>query len=394
MFHVENRKRLIERVQGALVIVSGYDQMQLSGDMAAPFLQEANFWWLSGIESPGWKMIIDGARGRVVLVRPALSQVKQTFDGDLTDEQALTISGANAVIAENDFEHELKQLARAHTRALTTVNKFENDFVINPAQQKLKARLERIFVSVEPCNKELAELRAIKQSDEIERLKKAIKVSVDAFAAARKNWQSYKAEYEVEADFTQQFRRHNMTHGYDPIVAAGPQACTLHYHANSQKIIKREAVVIDIGARYAGYSADITRTYCENPSKRVLQVHKAVADAHRAIIELILPNKLVSDYIKQSDEIMQDTLISLGLMKTRSDTAQYRKYFPHAISHGLGVDVHDSLGSPRYFMPGMVLTVEPGIYIQEEAIGIRIEDDILVTSTGWQNLSGTLSTDL
>ena len=394
MFHAENRKRFIERTQGALVIVAGHDQMQLSGDMAAPFLQESNFWWLSGIESPGWKMIIDGARGRATLVRPALSAVRQIFDGDLTDDQALVVSGADVVITEDYFDQELKQLARAHPRVLTTLNKVDGEFHANPAQQKLKARLDRIFVAAETCNKELAELRAIKQPTEIERIKKAIKITTDAFAVIKDRWVDYKTEYEVEADFTQYFRRHNAAHGYDPIVAAGPRACTLHYHANGQKIARREAVVVDIGARYAGYSADITRTFCESPSKRVSQVHKAVADAHNAIIKLLEPDLLVSDYIKKSDEIMLDTVMSLGLIESRGDTNGYRRYFPHAVSHGLGVDVHDSLGAPRYLRAGMVITVEPGIYIPAEAVGVRIEDDILITDTGRQNLSAMLSTDL
>lgn len=394
MFHAENRKLFIERAEGALIVIAGYEPMQMSGDMAAPFLQESNFWWLSGIESPGWKMIIDGARGRATLVRPALSQTQQTFDGDLTDEQALLVSGAAAVLTEDKFEQELKQLARSHTRVITTQNKFENDFHVNPAQQKLKARLERIFTLVEPCNKELAGLRAVKQPAEIERLKKAIKLSADAFTAVRKNWHNYKTEYEVEADFTHWFRRNNATHAYDPIVAAGTRACTLHYHANNQKFQKRDGVVIDIGARCHGYSADITRTYCDNPSKRLQQVHSEVTRAHHAIIELLGPDIPVVEYIKRSDELMQSALAALGLTDPHPGLEQYRKYFPHAVSHGLGVDVHDSLGTPRYFKPGMVLTVEPGIYIPQENIGVRIEDDILITSTGRQNLSGMLSTDL
>lgn len=394
MFHTENRKRFIERANGALVVIAGYDSMQLSGDMAAPFLQESNFWWLSGIEHPGWKMIIDSARGKTTLVRPALSQAQQTFDGDMTDEDALAVSGASSVISEEEFEHELKQLERTHKRVLTIYNKFETDFHVNPAQQKLKTRLERIFALVEPCNKELAELRAIKQPEEIDRIKKAIKISVDAFSSVRKNWATYKAEYEIEADFTHQFRRNNATHGYDPIVAAGTRACTLHYHANSQKIQKREATVIDIGARYAGYSADITRTYCDNPTKRIQQIHTAVNTAHHAIIELLAPNVPVVEYIQKSDELMKDALMSVGLMDSRTDMAQFRAYFPHAVSHGLGVDVHDSLGAPRYLQPGMVLTVEPGIYVPAEGIGVRIEDDILITDAGRQNLSSMLSTDL
>ncbi len=394
MFHTENRRRFIERTQGALAVIAGYDQMQLSGDMPAPFLQESNFWWLSGIEQPGWKIIIDGARGRATLVRPALSNVQQTFEGDISDDQALAVSGAAAVITEAELERELQQLARTHTRVITTVNTVDGEFHGNPAQHANKTRLERIFVSVEPCNKELAELRAIKQPAELERIQKAITISIHAFAGVRDSWQGYKGEYEIEADFTREFRRKNANHAYAPIVAGGPRACTLHYGANEHKIRARDAVVIDIGARYRGYAADITRTYCRQPSRRTVEVHGAVAHAQRNIISLLRPDLLVQDYIRQVDDIMKDALGGLGLISSPTDTAGYRRYFPHAVSHGLGVDVHDSLGAPRYFKPGMVLTVEPGIYIPEQSIGVRIEDDILITASGAQNLSGRLSTDL
>ena len=117
-------------------------------------------------------------------------------------------------------------------------------------------------------------------------------------------------------------------------------------------------------------------------------------DAQRQIVALLKPDLLVEEYHRDVDGIMKHALVSLGLMKDENDETNYRKYFPHAISHGLGVDVHDSLGGPRYLQQGMVLTVEPGIYIPEEGIGVRIEDDILITATGHSNLSGRLSTDL
>lgn len=394
MFHAENAKRLTAACEGGLVVVAGYDAMQLSGDMQAPFLQEANFWWLTGIEEPGWKAIIDTARHRTVLVRPQLTDVQQVFSGGMTDDEALKVSGAQAVLQQEQFEHELKQLARTHPRVLTVAGVHEDIFYANPAQAKIKGQLERIFEHVELCDKQLAELRAIKQPEEIARIKKAIKLSTSAYVLVRELWQDYAYEYEVEAAFTYEFRRHAATHAYAPIVAAGKRACTLHYDSNAHGISKKDAVVIDIGARYKGYAADITRTYSLAPSKRIMEVHGAVQHAQKSIIKLLKPDLLVSEYISAVDIIMKEQLISLGLMKDMSDTGAYRRYFPHAIGHGLGVDVHDSLGVPRYFKPGMVLTVEPGIYIPEEAIGVRIEDDILITENGHQNMSGSLSTDL
>lgn len=391
--HTKNRELLAQACQGGLIIAAGYEAMQLSGDMEAPFLQEANFWWLTGVEEPGWKIIIDGARGKSILVKPQLTAVQQVFDGGLSGQAALELSGADKLISDRDFEKELTQLARKHTLALTFSNK--HDYMcVNPAQHKLVTQLERIFNKVEFCDNQASELRAIKQPEEIEFIKQAINTSVGAYKNVRSKWNDYKYEYEVEADFTYEFNKQGHSHAYAPIVAAGERACTLHYDKNNQRIGRRDCVVIDIGARAKGYSSDITRTYCSSPTKRQQQVHKSVQQAQVQIIELLQPNLPVMEYIKSVDSIMQDALVELGLMKGKNDQLSYRKYFPHAISHGLGVDVHDSLGGPRYFRPGMVLTVEPGIYIPEEGVGVRIEDDILITSDGHVNLSAALSTDL
>lgn len=393
MHHSKNRERLIEACQGALIVIAGHETMQLSGDMAAPFLQDANFWWLTGIEEPGWRAIIDGSRGKTILVRPALTEVQQVFDGSISDEHALTISGASSVIATKQFDDELMQLARSHTLVMTASNK-QDGMHVNPAQHKLANQLERIFNKLEYCDKHLTELRAIKQPAEIELIKNAVKVSVDAYAHIHEKWDKYKYEYEVEADFTYEFNKRGHAHAYAPIVASGQRGCTLHYDKNNQRISRRECTVIDIGARVNGYASDITRTYCSNPTKRQRQVHKAVQQAQGRIVALLGPDLTIMEYIKGVDDIMKEAIMSLGLMENKDDQSNYRKYFPHAVSHGLGVDVHDSLASPRYFRPGMVLTVEPGIYIPGEGIGVRIEDDILINSNGNVNLSAALSTDL
>lgn len=393
MFHQENVQKIAAQCSGALIVIAGYDAMQLSGDMAAPFVQESNFWWLTGIEEPGWKAIIDTARNRTVLVRPALTAVQHIFDGGMSDNEAQSVSGAQAIVPEAEFERELTQLARKHPLVMTVDNKHGDTFTVNPAQAKLVAQLKRHFNTVEYCNKQLAELRAIKTPEELARITKAVAITTEAFAALCADLTHYNYEYEIEAAFTAQFGAKGLKHAYAPIVAGGSRACTLHYDKNNAKLTKRDAVVIDIGARFNGYAADITRTYCSSPSKRVMQVHTALQSAHASIINLLKPGLLVVDYMKNVDSIMQQALMDLGLIKGKDDQA-YRTYFPHAISHGLGVDVHDSLGGPRYLRPGMVLTVEPGIYIAQEGIGMRIEDDIVITQTGHKNLSSSLSTQL
>ena len=393
--HSENRARLVAACDGALIVLTGYDAMQGSGDMAAPFLQEGSFWWVTGIEAPGWKAIIDGTRGgRLTLVRPRVDEVHRIFDGELSDDEAKALSGAEAVVAADKLEPTLRQLARRHSIVQTIDSKHPYDFAPNPAPAALVETLQRIFPATQDCSLKLNELRAIKTPEEIKRMKQAINLTAKAFSSIRAQLATYKHEYEIEADFTQHFRAHNARHAYEPIVAAGKNACTLHYIKNSDNVRKNDLILIDIGANVAGYSADITRTYCLKPTKRQQAVHAAVRKAHQACIALIGPDVLVAEYFRQVDDIMKEALLSLGLLRDRADETTYRRYFPHSISHGLGIDPHDPLGRPRYLRPGMVLTVEPGIYIPEEGIGVRIEDDILVTPTGRENLSGHLSTNL
>ena len=227
-------------------------------------------------------------------------------------------------------------------------------------------------------------------------MERAIGLTVEAFNAVRSQLSTLQHEYEVEAAFSYHFRRHGAPgHAYDPIVAGGGRACTLHYVANDQPLQTGELLLLDVGARVSGYAADITRTYAiGEPTDRQRAVHAAVQQAHQQIISLLAPGLSVRAYHDSVDDIMKQALVGLGLMHDLADDASYRRYFPHAISHGLGVDVHDSLGGPDVLKEGMVLTVEPGIYIPEEAIGVRIEDDILITADGARNLSAALSTDL
>lgn len=392
--HNTNLIRYFEVSQGQLCIITAYRPMQLTNDMAAPFLQEANFLWLTGITDPGWKAIIDGSRKRVTLVRPERSQVEEIFDGAYDEVAIKAKSGANEIINAKEYEPMLRKLAKQHSMVYTISPRHTHPFVANPAPLELHAQLARLFARVEDCSKQLSQLRAVKSSDEIAVIRRAVTLTCASFAKIRKSLATYQHEYEIEADMTSDIRRVNAKHAYEPIVASGANAVTLHYTANQSKLSKRAGVLIDVGARVDGYAADITRTYCVNPTKRFRDVHAAVEYAHHEIVALLCPDLLVSQYIATVDEIMKDALQKLGLLSDRDDTETYRKYFPHAISHGLGIDVHDSLGAPRYFKPGMVLTVEPGIYIAEEGIGVRIEDDILITSDGHENLSGSLPTAL
>lgn len=372
-----------------------------SADQTSPFVQEGNFFYTTGLNLVGWVAIV--SESQKLLVAPASrDDVAERFDGDNTPtkEEAERLAREGwEIINRDEMEEVLKSLSSKYDTVRTVLDSAEENVfgsLTRPEQAALTRQLKGIFKHVEDAAPSIAKARALKSEKEREVLKKAIGLTADSFAAVKQNINSFTYEYEVEAEFTYAFRKSGAEgHAYEPIVASGENALTLHYIKNTAQLPQNGLVLIDIGAKVNGYAADITRTYAVGtPSDRETAVHAAVEKAHHEIIQQLKPGLAIKAYIELVDDIMKDALVSLGLLSDKSDNETYRNYFPHAISHGLGIDVHESLGGYKEFMPGMVFTVEPGIYIPEEGIGVRIEDDILITDTGYENLSGHLSTSL
>lgn len=398
-FFTHNRNKVFDVLQGGMLVVSAYGKMQRGNDTAFKFEQEANFWYLTGISHPDWWIIIDGSRRRSWLVMPTVDKTHALFDGSLSAADAKSISGVTDVIDRTKAFDLLRQSARKHKIVATIGTPPHHErygFSLNPSSRELKDLLERTFQKVTDFRADLASIRAIKSPEEVAAIQAAINLTNHAFNLVLDNLTVYKFEYEIEALFTHEFRASGAVgHAYDPIIAGGGNACTLHYDANQARLRRGSLLLMDVGARVNGYAADITRTYAVGEAtKRQKQIHQAVQHAQQQCIALLTPGVLMSSYYRQVDQIMRQALVEAGLVKDMTDEAEYRRYFPHAIGHGLGVDVHDSFGRYDVITPGMVITVEPGIYIPEEGIGVRIEDDILITSNGHRNLSAKLSTEL
>lgn len=382
-FFGQNRRRVLEVIGDRVMLLSAYDKMQHTHDATAPFIQEANFWWLTGLELPGWRLLIDGRSREVALMRPSLSKVEKLFESYYSESDACDVSGVAQFIASESLSEKLAgrqvYVLKPHTR--TALHSTPN-----PADARIWRQAQQVADSVHDGRQLLSRLRAIKQPAEIAAIEHAIDITVRAFKRTAPLIPQLVNEAEVAAEFTYDFMKQGARHAYEPIVAAGKNACTLHYDKNNAPL--EGVVLLDIGARHDGYSADISRTYAyTRPTERQLHVHQELYRAHQAIIALLKPGLSIEAYLKAVDTSMKQALVSLGLIRDSSDTEGYRRYFPHAISHGLGVDVHDSFGGAEAFAEGMVLTVEPGIYIPEEGIGMRIEDDVLITATGHRNLS-------
>ncbi|HET8709663.1 MAG TPA: M24 family metallopeptidase, partial [Candidatus Saccharimonadales bacterium] len=198
----------------------------------------------------------------------------------------------------------------------------------------------------------------------------------------------YSYEYEVEAELSRGFRAGGGSgHSFEPIVAGGANAVTLHNVANNSPLSADELLLCDVGAEYNHYAADITRTVAlSNPTRRQEAVYEAVLNVQEYAKSLLKPGVLLHDYEKQIEQYMGEKLRELGLIKSISSET-VRAFYPHATSHFMGLNVHDVGDYDRPLEPGVVLTVEPGIYIEKEGIGIRIEDDALVTDNGIEILS-------
>ncbi|MFZ1250020.1 MAG: aminopeptidase P N-terminal domain-containing protein [Candidatus Microsaccharimonas sp.] len=392
------RRNSLVAVVARPIILSAQTEMQARSDTEYRFVQDATFFYYTGINEPNWKLIFDGKDWK--LAQPKISDVHEIFNGSLSLEDIRSTSGIDAIISQLDYTKLVTEIAKQSPEIATLCTppyeKYYN-FTINPARKKLETSLKRIFQSVYDCRPEVNRQRAIKSQSEIDEIKQAVAMTSAAFEMVRRQLTQYNYEYEIEADLSRAYRFGGLEgHAYEPIVASGENACTLHYIRNNHSLSGKGLILIDSGAKTSdGYVADITRTYSLNSvTAREMEIHSAVEKAHRQIIKLIMPGVSLREYQNKVDVIMKNALISVGLLKSKSDDKTYRHYFPHAVGHGLGIDVHESLGGFETFQVGMVLTVEPGIYIPEEAIGVRIEDDILVTKTGHENLSVSLSTAL
>jgi Xaa-Pro aminopeptidase len=397
-FFAGNRQALLKSLGGgALVVLTAYSAMQRRADAAFKFEQEANFWYLTGIDAPDWQVIIDGSQRKAWLVQPEVDDVRNLFDGSLSAENAMKQSGIKDVLDRTEARQLLAKLKSSHSVAYTVLPSAEHErhgFTPNPAGKRLSEELKSHY-AVQDAGEKLAKLRAIKQPVEIAAIQKAVDITVGGIKSALRQLKNMKYEYEFEAVLNAHFRAAGAEgHAYDPIIAGGDNACTLHYIANNDRLQKKDWLLFDAGAYWQHYAADITRTVpLGQPTQWQRDVYEATLRVHDAAIKLCAPGRSVIAYQQAVDEAMEDELVALGLIE-RGDKDGLRHYFPHAISHGLGIDVHDPLGKPVQFDVGMVLTVEPGIYVPEKGFGVRIEDDILITEDGPKNLSAKLPVSL
>lgn len=397
-FFAGNRNRLRQLFTGtAPIVITANGRLQLASDEAYPFNQDRSFWYLTGIDYPDIVLVMD--KDREYLIVPERSIVSEIFDGTFETDKMARVSGIKDILSEDEgwkyFGSRLKRVR--HVATLGAPAKYNETFGMytNPARRELIAKLKEYNPNLEllDLRMHIARMRMVKQPIELEALQKAIDITLDTIRTVTRPSQlsKYAYEYEIEADITRSFRRAGAEgHGFTPIVASGKRACTLHNIENNGKLASDEFLVMDIGAQYEHYVADITRTVSLGKvSKRAESVFEAVIEVYNYALSLVKPGVLLRNNERLVEQFMGEKLRELGLIKT-IDSETVRKYYPHATSHFLGLDAHDAGDYEKTLEPDMVLTIEPGIYIPEESIGVRVEDDICVTEDGYKVLSDRL----
>lgn len=391
-----NRERLRALFTGtAPIIIGANGLLQRNSDMEFPFRQDSNFWYLTGIEEPDCVLVLDKNEEYVII--PERDAMHTVFGGAIDVQKLTERSGIETIFDGKTgwikLATRLKKVKHIATLPVPAAYIDGYDFYSNPARAALLAKLKSHNANLEllDLRDHFVRMRSIKQPEELASLQKSIDITVETFQAVVKKLHSFKHEYEIEAAVTNSFRKNGARHGYSPIIAGGLHACTLHYNTNQSPINQYELVLIDVGAELEYYSADITRTYAvQKPTKRQQSIMEAVIEVQDYAMSLIKPGASLKQSEQLIEQFMGEKLRALGLIKT-IDHENVRTYFPHSTSHFLGIDVHDIGDYERPLEAGMVLTVEPGIYIPKENIGVRIEDNILVTKNGFENLSGTLA---
>jgi Xaa-Pro aminopeptidase len=400
-FFSANRARLRSLLgDDTPIILTGNGQMQRGSDESFKFHQDSNFWYLTGLSAPDLVLVI--GRKDTYLIVPTLDFVREAFDGAHDLEAYAARSGITSILSTTDgwerIKHELAKGSVATLGAMPAYVKRHGLYTL-PYRRRLISKLKRLHpaLALRDIRPELAMMRSVKQPEEL----KALQQTIDITTATLQEVVSSSAfakmghEYEIEAAVSYGFRmRGAEDHGFAPVVAAGKNSTTLHHMDNDGAIARGDLIVIDIGASTEHYSADVARTVSQTPlTGRKAEVFRSVAAAQDYAFSLLKPGVQPADYEKAIETFIGEELRRLGVITT-AKSEDIRHYFPHATSHFLGLDTHDVGDYRSPYQPGMVLACEPGIYLPEEGIGVRIEDDVLITPDGCKVLSAACPREL
>lgn len=396
-FFKRNRQALLQRTSAELIVLTAHGQIQRSSDTTYPFRQESNFWYLTGLDKPDFLLVIGDSGRTEFLVAPVRDAHHDSWDGALDYDAIRDRSGIATILESEEGWEKIRSLKRKSSKIHTIVQTDSYidiyGFYTNPSRKRLTEALENNgSTELIDIRSDIAYLRQVKQPEEVAALESAVQITMESLNDVQNNMGKYRFEYEMAADITKGFmKRGALSHAYQPIVASGVNAATIHYMDITAPIHKGDLLLADVGAEVENYSADITRMFCATrPTARQEQLHKLVESVHGYACSLLKPGITLRAYELDVDKAMAEHLHQIGLLKKPNDRKRLKQLYPHLTSHFLGLDTHDAADYDRPLESGMVVTVEPGIYLPGEGIGIRLEDDVIITDQGCRVLSASL----
>lgn len=405
----ENRAQFAAQMKpNSIAIFHSNDRMFRNGDCHFPYRQNSDLFYLTGLDQEEVILVLypDCPKGKkfeeIVFTKQTNEHIAVWEGYKYTKEDAGQTAGIKSVYWLDEMQPLLNELILLADTIY--VNSNENDRAemdypsrdVRHAQALKKEYVGHNFERAQPIFKNL---RMKKSSYEVEIIQKACDITNQAFRRVLATTQAGMMEYEVEANVIYEFTRHGASgHAYTPIIAGGKNACVLHYIANSEQLNDGDLLLMDFGAEYANYAADMTRTIPVNGrfTERQKAIYNAVLKVKKEAEAMLVVGNNLADYHQEVGKVMESELIQLGLLDKKDVLQQdakkplYKKYFMHGTSHHLGLDVHDLANRYGTFEAGMVFTCEPGIYIPDENIGIRIEDDLLITEDSPINLMANI----
>lgn len=398
-FFVKNRSDFVKKMKtGSIAVFHSNPEMHRNGDCFHKFRQDSDFYYLTGIDQEQSTLILFPDSNykkykEILFIRKTDEHIKIWEGKKYSKIEAKNTSGIESIIWTKDFDKTLEKLLK---QSNTVYQKYSDDNLENGIptyNDLLKLDLEesKQKIKIKDASKILTNLRVIKSKEEIEVIQHACNITQNAFHRVLKFIKPGCLEYEVEAEITHEFIRLGANgHAYSPIIASGKNACVLHYIDNNNICKDGDLVLMDFGAEYGNYASDLTRTIPVNGKfkPRQKEVYNAVLSVMKYAKTLLKPGVIIKDYQEKIGLKMTQELIKLNLLSTAETEDPehgenaYKRYFMHGTSHFMGLDVHDVGDRSLPLKAGMILTCEPGIYIPEEKIGVRIENDILITKDG------------
>ena len=396
----QNRQRFIKKMKpNSVAIFPANPTFPTAGDGTMTYKPNADVIWLSGITQEKTIVILypdnpdKNAREVLVLIRP--NELMEKWNGHLLRKhEATELSGIKNIQWLDGFDTMLQVMMNSadtvylntneHNRLDTELPRTELAFVESVMKKYPIHHYER-------AARVMKELRSVKTKEEVEVLKEAINITAKAFDRVLKFIEPGVMEYEIEAEITHEFLKRRATgHAYGCILASGDRARTLHYVENNEECKDGELILMDFGAEYGNYNADLSRTVPVNGvfTKRQKEVYNACLAVHNHGKKILKPGLLFQDYVKSINEEMERQLLKIGLISKNDiknqdpENPAFKKYFYHGVSHHLGLVVHDVGSYTDPIKEGNLFTIEPGIYIEEEQMGIRIENNVWITKTG------------